>query len=143
MPEISQYCYNHPDDEECFYGDGTYNGNGTWGGNNQGGGGGIPNWSINQGGATGQSGTYSQTLQAILSGIALFQHQPYVPTSVQPVQQPVYIPNQQGQYGVGNYGAGQNTLGSLQNFITKNSGAMLLVGAGIVLFMMRPPSRAR
>lgn len=107
-----------------------------------GGGGNPPNWVINQGGATSQSGQYSQTLQAILSGLAIFQHQPYVPTSVQPVQQPQYIPiNPQGGYGAG-YGGGQNTLGSFQNFIQKNSGAMLLVGAGLVLYMMRPPRRA-
>lgn len=96
----------------------------------------------------------NQYLQAILSGFALLQHAPYVPTNQQPVTQ-----NYSGAVGQnqcpGGYvynaatrgcsplsgGGSQNTLGGFQNFIEQNKGAALLLGAGAVLLFMRPPTR--
>lgn len=124
------------------YGGFTLQGQPCGGGNS--GGGGFPGGTITTqpSGVQMNSGIFSQTLQGILSSIALFQHAPYVPTGVQPQQQPVYYPNQQGQQGV-YLGASNNTLGSFQNFVTKNSGAALLVVLGLGLFLLKPPSRAR
>lgn len=139
MPSFDPFCYENP--EMCGgvvnnvpYSSPPYNPNQQQQG-------GVPNWVINQGGATAQQGTYSQTLQAILSGIALFQHQPYVPTTVQPVQQPQVIYQPQGGYGYGNEPARSNAFGGIQQYIQEHP---LPVLGGVILLaalLMKPPVR--
>lgn len=113
-----------------------------------GGGGGLPGGSgggvvITGGGTTYGGNTLNQVLQSILSGMAILNRAPYVPTSIQPAQQPI-IYQQPAGYNP-SLGAGANNFGgSLQNFITKNSTPILIGGGLLVLMMMKPPvSRSR
>lgn len=106
----------------------------------------LPNWTINQGGATGQQGTYSQTLQAILSGLAILHNQPYVPTTIQPAQpQPILYSPPSGNYYGNEIPAGRtNAFGGIQQYIQEHPlpvlGGVILLGA----LLMRPPvQRAR
>lgn len=102
----------------------------------------IPNILITGGGSTAQTGVFSQTLQAILSGIALFQHAPYIPTGVQPQQQPQIIYANTGNAGAGNYAAGgNNTLGKVEAWLKNNTGVALMGGAAVVLYFMSPKTR--
>lgn len=117
-------------------------GGGGYGGGGYGGGGGGT-VTIQPSGGQINTGIFSQTLQGILSGIALFQHQPYVPTTIQPQQHVQTYPVGANGLPIGSVNTGGNTLGNLQSFIQKNSGAVLLAVVGFGLFMLRPPSRAR
>jgi len=86
-----------------------------------------------------------QWIDAALSGLALFRNAPYVPTTTQPA-----AINSQGSYQqtltpeqlAALYGNNQNNFGGqLQSFIQNNTGVVLLAGVGLVLFLMKPPSR--
>lgn len=79
-------------------------------------------------------------IDAALSGLALIRGAQAVPTYSQnqpQYQQAQYTPEQLAAiYGNGN----QNGLG-LDSFIQNNKGMLLIVGVGVALFMMKPPSR--
>lgn len=82
-------------------------------------------------------------IDAALSGLALIRGAGSIPTYTQQQQgltqadllalqqQQAYYQQQQG----GNFGS------QLQSFIQQNTGVVLLVGLGVVLFLMKPPSR--
>ena len=106
----------------------------------------------NTGGAGGI--TYGQSwldklLNTLTSVYAINQHQPYVPTTAQPVNQTRFpqsgypVGYQQSGYPQGYQGgnAGAQFGGSLQNFIANNTTVLLIGGAALVLLMMKPPSR--
>lgn len=118
------------------------------GGNTGSGGGGGGNT-----GNTGSGGgTYSQTLQAILSGLALWQRANYIPTQLQQGQTPYGAtpPQPTVQYlePTGNVGAtpraATNAFGGIQQYIQDHP---LPVLVGVVLLgalLMKPPvQRAR
>lgn len=126
----------------CSPSSGGGGGGGGYGGGGGGYGGGGGTVTIQPSGGQINTGIFSQTLQGILSGIALFQHQPYVPTTIQPQQHVQQYPVGVNGLPITNNSSG-NTLGNVQTFIQRNSGAVLLAVVGFGLFMLRPPSRAR
>lgn len=102
----------------------------------------YPNITVTAGGVTAPTGNINTILSSILSGVALVQHAPYVPTTIQPQQQPiVYNPNLAAGSNL-NLNSNQGIATKIQNWISKNQGvaAMLAVGAFIYL---RPPQVKR
>lgn len=94
------------------------------------------------GGTTAQTNTLNQILQALLSGFAIQQHQPYVPTQIQPApygtaatsaDQLALIRALQLQ------GGGSTTGGKIELWIKNNTGVTLMLVAGAALFFMKPP----
>lgn len=150
MPNVSQYCYDHPNDEECFYGDGTYNGDGTWGNN----GGGIfnpnnvPNGVGNAGGwPGGSSGQLAQILNSILASTALLTNAHYIPTPLQTGQSPQGSQGNQPQItnvypNAANPGGGNNTLGKIESWIKQNTGVTAIFVGGALLYFMKPKQRS-
>lgn len=103
----------------------------------------------NSAGGSGQ-GVYSTTLQAILSGLALWQRANYIPTPLQQGQTPYGATPQQPtiQYldpiGGGGATPRTNAFGGIQQYIQEHPlpvlGGVILLGA----LLMRPPvQRAR
>lgn len=96
---------------------------------------------------TGGGGTYSQgnlnlILASILSGLAIFQHQPYVPTTIQP-QQPQPIIYQQPLGGGGLDNRGRNFGSSFQKLVEDHPGIIAGGAIAVLLFVMKPPTRSR
>ena len=134
-------CHNIISGLPCDCNTNPFGGGGEPSGGYGGGSGGGGAVTINQGGATTSAGTYSQTLAAILSGLAILHNQPYVPTSIQPAQQPIYLPNTGIGYGVAGYGdtGRTNAFGGIQQYIQQHPMAILIGVGAIALIMMRPP----
>lgn len=96
-----------------------------------------PKININSGGVTYQTGqtTLDKILASVLSGFALYQNAGYVPTTTQPMQQPTVSPY---AYGASYQPIPPYTTGTgnaIESFITGNTGLLLIVGLGLVLFM--------
>lgn len=120
---------------------------GSGGGNSGGSGGGyhLPTGVGNIGGWPGGSqGQLSQVLNSLLSGIALFQHQNYVPTPLQSGQVPGGASGQQPSYlyppgyqqNQGNLGSGGTASGKVENWIKRNTGATAIIaGLAVILYM--------
>jgi hypothetical protein len=83
---------------------------------------------------TGQT-TLDKLLAALTTNLALIKGSAYIPTTQQPVQQPIYNPY------VNPYPTGNNTSGtgatfgdSIEQFVTNNTGLILIGGAAFLLF---------
>lgn len=101
----------------------------------------TPTYTITQGGATIQPDKLSQSLNAILSGLAILKGRDSIPTTISRDQTPVIY---QQPYGAGNQLAGDGSTGSqIQSFIQNNSGFLLIGGLIFAAFMMKPPTRRR
>lgn len=116
----------------------------TGGGGGVNGGGIIPTGTVvTGGGTTFHTSNLDLILNSILSGLGLLTHAPYVPTTVQPQQQPIVIANPNAN-AYGGSGGGGNAAGSIQRFFEQHPYAVLAGGAALVLLLMKPPvSRAR
>lgn len=94
-------------------------------------------------GNTGGSNKLETILASVLSGFALLQHAPYVPTANNPYNQPVVTPVILGGGGGGNYGGGSGslnpnnpskntavnqTLGKVETWVKANPGAAAIGG---------------
>jgi|CXWL01.1.fsa_nt_gi hypothetical protein len=97
----------------------------------------IPTATMTAGGVTTQATNLDKILQGILSGFALFQKAPYVPTTIQPRQEPQIIYQPTGNQ----YASGGNTGSQIQEFIQNNTGLLLVGGLVVVAFFMKPPRR--
>lgn len=104
---------------------------------------------VNQGGAQVSGGTLNTILNDVLSGLAILNKRPYVPTTTQPVSPygssvsainpATGIPYQTGLVTGGS--AGANIGATLQNFVQNNTGILLIAGAAFLLLQMKPVRR--
>ncbi len=108
----------------------------------------TPSISVNPGGFQVNQTPLDKILSSILSFSAIAKGAAYVPTTTQPVNNTL-DPNvaaiaalQRQSGGIGITG-GSNISGQLQSILQKNPGTVALALGGLILFMMRPPSRAR
>lgn len=120
-------------------------GGGGGGGGNSGGdgGGGSGSVTVLPGGSTASTGL-NQYLQTLLSGIALFQHQPYIPTTIQPVVPTagVYTPEVLALL-LANKSTDSTASGKVEKWIKANTGVTLMLAAGAALFLMKSPRQGR
>lgn len=101
--------------------------------------------SINQSGTQVSGGTLNTILNDVLSGLAILNKAPYVPTTAQPRPQQIYSPslNAQGQpYNVAaNLSQTGSTGAAIESFVRNNTGLLLAAGVAFLLLQSKGFSR--